>query len=141
MPRYRNDTERAILFGGVNFQPGEAKSVNMFLPFAELGLTKVSDQPAVPSPVLLFEEVVLEAGVPQGLDIPWGADTIVISATPKPGESATMKIGDGAAEIPLNDDCGGYVSPPGGHKWTKAAKVTLESEAGATVYVLAEGVA
>lgn len=141
MPKYRNGTERPIIFGGVTFQPGEAKSVNVFLPYTELGLTKISDEPAVPSPIMLSEKVELDPGVPQTLNIPWGADRVSVSAFVEEEGEASLKLGDGAEGIPLNASSGGYISPPNGHKWSKTAKVILESEDGAIVHILVEGVA
>ncbi len=107
MPKYRNGTERPIVFGGVSYQPGETKSVNIFLPYAELGLTKVSDDPAVPSPVLVCKEVEIAAGVPETIDIPWGADRVSVSAVSLSGE-AILKLGDDDIGIPLDDFSGGY---------------------------------
>ncbi len=141
MPRYKNETDGPIWFGGIGFQPGEERSVNIFLPYAMLGLTKVSDEPLVTSPVLLCQSVTIEAGVSQTIDIPWGSDRISISAYARAGESATLKLGDSTIGIPIDDSSGGYVSPQGGYRWVKVNKLTLESEAGATVQLLVEGVA
>lgn len=140
MPKYRNGTERPIVFGGVSYKPGETKSVNIFLPYTELGLTKVSDDPAVPSPVLVCEEVEIVAGETETIEIPWGADRISVSAVSVAGQ-AILKLGDDDIGIPLDDYSGGYASPPGGHRWSRVARISLESEAGATVSVLVEGVA
>jgi hypothetical protein len=51
-----------------------------------------------------------------------------------------LKLGDSTIGIPIDDSSGGYVSPQGGHRWVKVNKLTLESEAGATVQILVEGV-
>lgn len=141
MPTYKNDTANVIVFDGVKWNPGEEKAVTFFAPYAELGLTKTSDEPTVTSPVLYCDVVTLEAGVPQTIEVPWGAERIYISAYAGAGESATIAIGAAdAPAIPLDDTNGGYVTPEMGFEWKKASKITLASEAGATVHLLVEGV-
>jgi len=108
MPKYRNATERPIIFGGVTFQPGEAKSVNVFLPYAELGLTKISDEPAVPSPILMSEKVELDPGVPQTLNIPWGGRE---SAGDGSMRYTLTELGDGITKIEMDFADEGVVGP------------------------------
>jgi hypothetical protein len=140
MPTYKNETNGVIVFGGVKWNPGEERAVNIYVPYSTLGLTKTSDSPSVASPVLYCQAVTLEAGVPQTIEVPWGADYISISAHVESGQTATMTIGDTGPNIIINDAAGKYISPQGGFKWTKASKITLSSDAGATVYLLVEGV-
>ena len=109
--RCRNTaTQRSgpLFLGGVTFQPGEAKSVNVFLPYAELGLTKISDEPAVPSPILMSEKVELDPGVPQTLNIPWGGRE---SAGDGSMRYTLTELGDGITKIEMDFADEGVVGP------------------------------
>jgi hypothetical protein len=133
MPTYKNNGTTQIYWRNVLWESGQTRALTYFVPYGDLGLTVTDDLPAVDSPVLVSEDVTLEAGAVQEKAIPYAA-RIIVSATAVTG-TATLTVGD--KEITL-DDTADYVSTP--LAWSKVESVSLVSAAGATVRLLVEEV-
>ena len=133
MPTYKNNGTTQIYWRNVLWEPGQTRALGYFVPYTDLGLTLTSDLPSVDSPVLVSEDVTLEAGVAQEKAIPYAA-RIIVSAAAVTG-TATLTVGD--KEITI-DDTTDYVSTP--LAWSKVESLSLSSSAGATVRLLVEEV-
>lgn len=133
MPTYKNATDSQIYWRNVLWEPGQTRALTYFVPYGDLGLMVTDALPAVDSPVLLSEDVVLSAGVAQEKAIPYAA-RIIVSAAAVTG-TATLTVGD--KEITI-DDTTDYVSTP--LAWSKVESLSLSSSAGATVRLLVEEV-
>ena len=133
MPTYKNNGTTQIYWRNVLWEPGQTRALTYFVPYGDLGLTVTDALPAVDSPVLLSEDVVLSAGVVQDKDVPYAA-RILISAD---AISGTATLGVGGKEITL-DDKTKYESTP--LAWSKVESISLISAAGATVRLLVEEV-
>ena len=133
MPTYKNNTASQIYWRNILWEPGESRDLTYFVPYGDLGLTVTDALPAVDSPVLLSEDVVLSAGVVQEKDVPYDA-RIQVSAAAISG-TATLTVGDKEIILDANTD---YASTP--LAWSRVASVSLISAAGATVRLLVEEV-
>lgn len=133
MPTYKNNGTTQIYWRNVLWEPGESRALTYFVPYGDLGLTVTDALPAVDSPVLLSEDVVLSAGVGQEKDVPYAA-RIIVSAAAVNG-TATLTVGDKEIILDANAD---YVSTP--LAWSKVGSISLISAAGATVRILVEEV-
>lgn len=133
MPTYKNNGTTQIYWRNVLWEPGQTRALTYFVPYGDLGLTVTDALPAVDSPVLLSEDVVLSAGVVQKKDVPYAA-RIIVSVAAVTG-TATLTVGD--KEITI-DDTTDYVSTP--LAWSKVESLSLSSSAGATVRLLVEEV-
>jgi hypothetical protein len=140
MHTYKNNGSNTITYKGITWEPGEEHAVSFFVPHGELGLTKTSDTPEVDAPVIIAQKITLAAGAPQAVSVPYTGKKIVISAVVAQGQTATIAIGNTTPAITIDDTTGAYVSPPQGFEWGHAAQITLESAAGADVYLLVEEV-
>jgi hypothetical protein len=99
MPTYRNNTKRRITHADMSYmewQPGEEKRLPFFVPHEELGLTLVSDQPAVNS-VARSWVVTLIPGEPLKLKLEY-LEAFELSVFSESG-SAAMRIGDSGDEV------------------------------------------
>ena len=105
MPTYKNNTASQIYWRNILWEPGESRSLTIYVPATDLGLTETTATPAVASPVLLSEDVTLVAGVAQTKAIPYSA-RVQISAMATTG-TATLTMG--TKEVPL-DASADYVS-------------------------------
>lgn len=133
MPTYRNNGTTQIYWRNVLWEPGQTRALTHFVPHGDLGLTVTDALPAVDSPVLLSEDVVLSAGEGYLAVIPYAA-RILISADAITG---TATLGVGGKEITI-DDKTKYESTP--LAWSKVESISLISAAGATVRLLVEEV-
>ena len=138
MPTYINETERRITFPDKNYlswQPGESRALPFFVPHADLGLTKASDEPYVlrdRTRGFGYTEFLVAPGEPVVYDIPY-SETVEISVFVLKGY-VRMTVGDG--EIPI------VVEPSNNHAsrypWDMSATLTFEADEDATVYVKCE---
>jgi len=134
MPTYKNNTDSQIYWRNILWEPGEIRALAFYVPDSDLGLTVTSALPAVGSPVLVSEDVVIGAGVPEEIEIPYSA-RIIVSAIATTG-TASLDINGEA--IPV-DSTAGYESTV--LPWAKVGGIlTLSSTAGATVRLLVEEV-
>jgi hypothetical protein len=134
MPTYRNDTSVEIRWKGISWASGESRALDHFVPDAALGLTKISDSPSVPSPILLSQDVVISAGGSQTLQVPH-AGRFVLSAVAVLG-TAKMRVGAGTEDVTLD----ATTDYEGTFAWDRAAMIALSSIDGATVRIVAEEV-
>lgn len=134
MPTYRNNTSAEIWWKGIPWASGESRMLDVFVPHVALGLTKTSDSPAAPSPVLLSRDIVVAAGGFQFVDIPCSG-RYCLSAVAVSG-TAKMRIGSGTEDVIL-DASTDYECVL---LWERAAMATLSSVGGATVRIVAEEV-
>lgn len=134
MPTYKNATSNQVYGENILWQPGETKELLYFVPHAALGLTRLSDTPAVAPQVLLSEEVELPAGSSEVVAVPC-APKVKISAIATEGK-AVLSFGEGL-DVPLNDVIS-YESTP--LAWDRLESFTLSSDDGAKVQVLIEEV-
>lgn len=133
MPKYKNATDVQIYWRNDLWNPGDVKTLKNYVPHEDLGLTVIDASPEVPSPILVSEDVVIAAGTPEAIDIPY-APRIIISAVTLAGEGALVV---GEQEIAL-DDKADYISTA--LRWDKVGSIELKSTAGATVRLLVEEV-
>jgi len=134
VPTYKNATSNQVYRENILWQPGETKGLLYFVPHSALGLTKLSDTPAVAPQVLLSEEREILAGGSEVIAVPY-APKVKISAIATEGE-AVLSFGE-ELEVPLNDVIY-YDSPP--LAWDRLESFTLSSDDGAKVQVLIEEV-
>lgn len=132
MPTYRNNTSAEIWWKGISWASGESRALDVFVPYVALGLTKTSDSPSVPSPLLLSQDIVISAGGSQTVQIPH-AGRFILSAVAISG-AAKMRIGAGIEDVTLD----ATTDYEGVLLWERAAMVTCSSVDGATVRVLVE---
>lgn len=81
MPKYQNNTRHDISWEEYNIPAGTELAINVYLPYKELGLKKVSDEPKVITPVL-FSAIVTDEVV----DVPYSS-SYVLSILPEDGEA------------------------------------------------------
>ncbi len=132
MPMYKNETSHPVYWRNLTWASGESRALDVFVPDVALGLTKTSDTPTAPSPVLLSRDVVVAAGGSQVVDIP-SSGRYCLSAVAVTG-TAKMRIGAGTEDVVLDatTDYEGVLS------WERAAMVSISSVDGATVRIVAE---
>lgn len=133
MPTYKNNNAYPIMWESASWKPEEEKITSEFLPSA-IGLTKTSDDPAPPSPILLSQNYTLEAETPQTVAVPYSR-RVKISAQTEGDGTATLAIG--GKSIPLTQFVGWSSVEL---DWGTLGNLTLESAAGATVQLLVEAV-
>lgn len=131
MPTYLNNTTRTINWKRFTWGPGESKAIGVFVP-ASTGLTLVSNTPAVPSPIIHSDVVVIGAGATVDVQVPY-CGRFLLSAIAIAG-SATMLIGDGTEAVPVD----AVMDYEGKLEWDYAAVLHLSSVAGATVQLVME---
>lgn len=84
MPTYRNDTSNRITFQDKNrlhWQPGEVHQLHFFIPYDDLGLTLIDEQPYVlrnPTRGFGYTEFLVNPGEPVVYKIPY-SETIELS--------------------------------------------------------------
>ena len=135
MPRYKNETAAPIQWNGLSWGAGYEADSAIFCP-PSVGLTKVSDAPAVQGLVLLAEDKTIVSGTPTTIELPYPASgRLWISCMAVSGACA-LKLGDGDAAIPidLTSGWGGEV------EWTRVAYLTLTTVSGGVARVLVEEV-
>ena len=130
MPTYRNDTNHGIYWRHLSWGTAETKAVPLFVPHEALGLTRIDSAPAVPSPILVSQDLTLAAGASHSFEIP-AADRYQLSVVAVSG-SATVALG--GKQIPV-DAAADYV---GVLDWAAAAEFTVTATVDAVVRVLAE---
>lgn len=118
----------------MSWASGESRALDVFVPYVALGLTKTSDSPTAPSPILLSQDIVISAGGTQAVQIPH-AGRFILSAVAVSG-TAKMRVGAGTEDIVLDatTDYEGVLS------WERAAMATFSSVDGVTVRIVAEEV-
>lgn len=134
MPTYKNATSNQVYWKSVLWQPGETKELLFFVPHSALGLTRLSDTPAVAPQVLLSDEVELSGSDSEVVAVPY-APKVKISAIATEG-AAVLSFGEDL-DVPLNGVIS-YDSPP--LAWDRLESFTLSSDDGAKVQVLIEEV-
>ena len=98
MPRYKNETASAIQWNGLSWGEGYEADSAIFCP-PDVGLTKISDLPAVQGLVLLAEDKAIVSGTPTTIELPYPASgRLWISCMAVSGACA-LKLGDGDAAI------------------------------------------
>lgn len=134
MPTYKNNETAQIYWRNILWEPGQTRALTFYVPHADLGLTETAATPAVDSPVMVSEDVVIGAGVPEEVEVPYTA-RIIVSAISTNG---TASLDINGEEIPV-DSSAGYVSTV--LPWSKVGGIlTLSSAGGATVRLLVEEV-
>jgi len=134
VPTYKNATSNQVYWKSALWQPGETKGLLYFVPHSALGLTRLSDTPAVAPQVLMSEEIEISASGSEMVAVPY-APKVKISAIATEGE-AVLSFGE-ELEVPLNDVIS-YESTP--LTWDRLESFVLFSEDGAKVQVLIEEV-
>ena len=137
MPTYRNDTESRITDADRNYMewpPGVTRALPYHVPHEALGLTKVSDEPAVGGETSVFGdwEVELTAGEPIVLDLPY-FEAFELSIYARDG-TATARVGDGGMTFVVRPDESHF----GLYAWSRCPYVSFSSEEGATLRVKQE---
>lgn len=132
MPTYKNETSHPVYWRNLTWASGESRALDHFVPDAALGLTKTSDSPSAPSPLLLSQDIVISAGGTQTVQIPQ-AGRFILSAVAISG-AAKMRIGAVIEDVTLD----ATTDYEGVLLWERAAMVTCSSVDGATVRVLVE---
>jgi hypothetical protein len=133
MPTYKNNTTRSICYGRMFWQPEDEKRTAVFIP-SHVGLTLTDAEPVPPSPILISENIVLEAATPQTVTVPY-APKVRISAQTVGDATATISIGGESITL---SKLVGWESVD--LNWDTLGALTLASEAGATVQLLVEAV-
>lgn len=72
MPKYQNNTKRDISWEEYNIPAGTELEINVYLPYKQLGLKKVSDEPKVVTPIL-FSGVVTD----EVIDVPYSSSYVL----------------------------------------------------------------
>lgn len=133
MPTYKNNTTHPVCYGRTVWQPGDEKRTAVFIP-SHVGLTLTDAEPVPPSPILVSENIVLEAATPQTVAVPY-APKVRISAQTVGDTTATISIGGESITL---SKLVGWESVD--LNWDTLGALTLVSEAGATVQLLVEAV-
>lgn len=133
MPVYKNNNLYPVTWGNISWKPGEEKITAEFLP-SQIGLTKTDNVPTPPSPILVSQTITLEAETPQTVEVPYSR-RVKISAQTEGKGAATLTIG--GKTIPLTPLIGWTSTEI---EWGTLGDLSLESVAGATVYLLIERV-
>ena len=141
MPTYRNDTKSKITFPDatyLEFYPGQSRSIRYHIPYRDLGLTLVSDQPYVSrgdtgngNRMAYFEFEILK-GETRRLDFPYCE-----------GFHLSIEVTVGKIYVYYGDsDVGVMVDPYHYHvtpvPWSKVPWVIIKCTEGAKVTVKAE---
>ena len=97
MPTFKNNTTRYIDYNGViqtpegdqrrilvRFEPGEERPLAFWLPYQKLGLTLVSDYPAVPSTILISGTFNFDKGTERRFNIE-SCDTYIVNVIVQSG--------------------------------------------------------
>jgi hypothetical protein len=134
MPTYKNNNAYPVMWGSTTWKPGEEKITSEFLP-SQIGLTKTDNAPVPPSPILVSQTLTLEAATPQTVEVPYSR-RVKISVQTEGEGAASITIG--GKTIPLTAMIGWASTEL---EWSTLGDLTLESAAGATVYLLIERVA
>jgi len=133
MPRYKNEGSTPATWQGTTWAPGQESDALLFCP-PSIGLTKISDLPAVPGVILLSCDVTVGAGESREVAIAYPVSGRAwISCVPVSG-SAAVRLGDGAAMIPLDDTTGWGCEVC----WLWADRVAVSSVSGGAVRILVE---
>ena len=133
MPTYKNNTTRPIHYDMTAWAPGAERRVSGYIP-DHVGLTLTDTEPVPPSPILVSENIVLEAATPQTVAVPY-APKVRISAQTVGDATATISIGGKSITL---SKLVGWESVD--LNWDTLGALTLASVAGATVYLLIEKV-
>ena len=138
MPTYRNDTARRITFqdkNGLIWDPGQSRACPFFVPYRDLGLTLVSEEPYVlrnNTRGFGYKILSLTPGVKTRFEIPY-SETVELSVIVK-GEPVSMYIGDCEEPViilPLANHVSRY-------PWDMSAYLTFEAGAHSIAYVKVE---
>lgn len=99
MPTYRNDKEAPVYWGTDAWAPGEIRALSRFVPHEMLGLTRMSDEPVVPDPILLSQDLAFPGAGSQTVVVPEDQDAF----------SATFVALEGSVEVRCNTTSGNPV--------------------------------
>ena len=134
MPTYQNDTQSRITHQDklyMVWKPGEIKALPFFVPYEQLGLTLIDEQPYVrrDSSVYDYNEFEVQVGQKLVYNIPYH-ETFELSLAIISGE-VEMYIGDG--DVPtIIDELHDHVST---YAWDKTAYLTFVGTGTATAQI------
>ena len=138
MPTYRNDTERRITFqdkNGLVWESGQLRRCPFFVPYKNLGLTLVSEEPYVlrgNTRVFGYKTLTVTPNEPVKFDIPY-SETVELSVIVI-GEPVFMYIGDCETAIVVMPN----VNHISRYPWDMSAYLTFEASSTVQVHVKVE---